>query len=311
MQTALPGDESVNPFANGYIHFRLGKPHRGYIGLVSRGVSVYPAAHFRPGMDLKTVRGYAHSVILQYRAVLTSLVMAGKLSAAKAHLLGNCRPTGFHVKPHVHVCAFASLCPSCAARRAVEFWLQVDRALFPPLQGGKRGARAVCDLVYATRHIGPADVRVYEGKLKGVLDERLADRWDGGPQLLGSRSLEKRRLKRGFIWMIEGLVVDVSCRESRLWGWTVAVRQLFAVPTGAEFEVPGSVTTRVVSPTRRQVARAVVKLCRYPRGLLVAGNGQPTPAGVVAKYLTATRRRRLWAVCKGKAILPAGVGEIA
>jgi hypothetical protein len=129
---------------------------------------------------------------------------------------------------------------------------------------------------------------------------------DGGPQLLGSRSLEKRRLEREFIWMIEGLVVDVSQRRGKARGWKVAVRQLFAVPTGAPFAVPGSVVRRLVTPTRRQVARTVVKLCRYPRGLLVADDGSSTPANVVDSYLHLTHRRRLWAVCKGGIVAPAG-----
>ena len=185
----------------------------------------------------------------------------------------------------------------CWSRRAVESWLKVNAALFPPDREGKRARAAACDLVLATRGIGPEEVGDYEERLKGVLDERLARRGDCGPQLLGSRDLERRRLRRGFIWMIEGLVVDVAYRGSRVRGWMVKVRQLFAVPAGAAFDVPGASVRRIPTPTRREAAHAVVELCRYPRGLLVTAAGGPAPARVVEKYLETTFRRWLWAAC--------------
>lgn len=292
---------AIGPVGNArfdrYIAFRLGSPHRGYPGQIARSVGTYSIVGRPANLRFGVIHGLAREGLVRYRAVLDGMAACGVITQTQAHVLGNCRPAGFHSKPKMRMCGMAHLCPHCLSRRAADYWVRIRAALFPSLTGGERAPRAVCDLVYALRRLSPDDVNIYEHGLKDVLTERLSRCMDGGPQLLGSRSLERRRLSRGFIWMIEGLVIDAVGRRTGVRGWAVAVRQLFAVPTGAEFEVPGSVTRRLVAPTRRQVARAVVKLCRYPRGLLVAGNGRPTHAAVVDQYLDLTHGRRLWAVC--------------
>ncbi len=289
-----------------YIAFRLGEPHRGYLGQIERSVGTYTIVGRPAHPRLGVIHGLERECLKRYRAVLDGLAAAAVITQTQAHVLGNCRPAGFHAKPRLRMCGMSHICPHCASRQAADYWAKIDPALFPSPKGGERAPHATCDVVYALRRLGPGDIRRYKNSLQDVLTARLSDRRFAGPQLLGSRGLETRRLRRGFIWMIEGLVVDVAYRKGRPFGWKMAVRQLFAVPTGAAFEVPGSVTRRLVTPTRRQVARAVVKLCRYPRGLLVADDGSPTPARVVNSYLHWTHRRRLWAVCRGKVASAAG-----
>ncbi len=97
--------------------------------------------------------------------------------------------------------------------------------------------------------------------------------------------------------MIEGLVVNVAYRGSRVRGWKVKVRQLFAVPAGAPSTYRGP---RSAGYRRRRGGRPPTRSSRsagIPRGLLVARMGRPTPAEVVGKYLDIIHRRRLWAVC--------------
>jgi hypothetical protein len=285
-----PGKEGYR----GYLPFRFGQPHKGYLGRIERAAGIAPLlAHqvmARPGSPQKA----ATSVLMLYRAVLDGLVAAKKLTPFQAWTLGNCRPAGVHAKPKPRMCGMAYLCPSCWSRRAAEWWKRIDPALFPPTER-RRAPAAAADLVLATRRLAPADVLLYEEKVRGVIAERLADRMDGGPQLLGSRSLEMRRLRKHFFWAIEGLVVDVSYRGRRAAGWKVAVRQLFAVPAGADFDVPDARLRRLATPSRAEAADMVIRLCRYPRGLLRDREGRPTPAWIVDRYQESVAGRRLWA----------------
>jgi hypothetical protein len=299
-----------------YIAFELGEPHRGYPGIVARSVGPHSILGPPPDPRLGAIRAMTWEVTRRYRAVLDSLVAAGRLPQGEAHLLGNCRPAGFRVRPAQHACTLVNFCPHCLTRRAVEFWTWIDAARFPPDGGGKRARAAACDLMLTSRRIGPDDVRVYDDGLPSVVAERLAARWDGGPQFLGSRSLEMRRLRRHFIWAIEGLVVDIAYRGARPRGWNVAVRQLIAVPAGSEFPSPAREgmddfpvhLRRVETPTRREAADMVIRLCRYPRGLL-GGGGRTPPAAVVDHYLDTIHRKRLWARYKGLS-LPAAPSKL-
>ncbi len=131
MHRALASGRSEQPFSDGYIHFRFGKPHRGYIGRIARAVLDSPAPGRRRSGKIAAVRDFAIATLSQYRAVLDGLVAVGKVDAAGAHLAGNCRPSGFHVQPHKRPCGMPNFCPACWSRRAVESWLRVNAALFP------------------------------------------------------------------------------------------------------------------------------------------------------------------------------------
>jgi hypothetical protein len=109
-----------------------------------------------------------------------------------------------------------------------------------------------------------------------------------------------RRMRRRYpvLWAVEGLVIMPAdaAEGGPPVGWRAGIRRLVAVPRGAEFAVDDAMsTTRTPAPTRRGLANAVSRLCRYPRGLLLNHKGQMTPAAVVDTYLKAVAGRRLWA----------------
>ena len=85
MGRALSSGKPDDYFARGYIPFDLGKPHRGYIGRVSRMVLAWSPASRRVDTRLAAVRKSSYIVLSKYRGVLDALVAAGKLDASRAH----------------------------------------------------------------------------------------------------------------------------------------------------------------------------------------------------------------------------------
>jgi hypothetical protein len=285
---------------NRYLAFYYGRVHGGYYGFVVRGVSLYPLTGWPRKLTANAIRGYSKFVVNHYRALLDAFHDAGKLLPVQMHQLGNCRPAFTEARPVTRSCDMVMLCPHCWARRAGEFWKRIDAALFPVLDGGDRAEAASLDLVSVTRRFDPLAVLAYradgELPLVSLFGERLSDRTVPGPQKLGSRSLEMRRLRGRFEWAVEGLVVDLDYTNSIPY-WSVEIRQLFAVRPGVDFDVPGAKVRRIETPSRREVARAVVRLCRYPRGLLLDPRRRltPAPAMAVNKYQEVAAKRRLWA----------------
>lgn len=126
------------------------------------------------------------------------------------------------------------------------------------------------------------------------------------------------RLRKQFLWGIEGLVLSVAYgRDGKPQGWRAGVRQLFAVPAGGAFAMrppewgdDGIVAIRIeriATPNRTQAARAVARLFRYPRGLLGVGRRRGH-AGALARYLDAVAGRRLWSAYGLPTINRAGGG---
>lgn len=308
-----------NPDYHRYVMFRFGRPYRHYFGYIARGVISFPLVGRRPTTGEDAVRRAARCIVSRYRAALDAAVEAGHLSIVQAHTMGNCRPAIAQAAPATRFCGAANICPHCWARRAIDYWTRIDAALFPRADG-QRAAAATHDLVQVVRRYGPRELQPHwksQLPLKSILDDRLSRSQDGRPNILGSRGREWRQLSGRFdvAWCVEGLVFDPVFAGPRRGLW-VAARQLFAVPPGAAFEVPGGKVTRLATPSRLEVARAVIRLCRYPRGLLIGAPGPqriltPVPPGVFQLYHDVTLGRKLWMATGGlpTAGLASGEGE--
>lgn len=289
------------------IYFQLGIPHRGLIARVVREAVLDVIGNPLKSYDAAALAVRVRGILQRYRATLGGMIEAGHLDTRRALKLGNCRPAGFHATPHLRPCDVAAFCPWCWGRRAAEHWLRVQASLFPLSSVRKRGERAAVDLVLTTRWLSVAQVADYipHGHLACLIDERLIrNQSRPGPGYLGSRRCEMDRLRRQFLWGIEGLVLSVAYgRAGDAQGWRAGVRQLFAVPAGGEFAMrppewgdDGTVAIRIeriATPNRTQAARAVARLFRYPRGLLGVGRRRGH-AGALARYLDAVAGRKLW-----------------
>ncbi len=173
----------------------------------------------------------------------------------------------------------------------------VEDILFPKDPDGKRPAAAAYDLVTARRwYSGPALAPyVVDGAmdLAGIFRDRCSTTKAAGS--IPARHPEFRRLDAAGI-------LDLSVAEP-VWrggrgGWAITLRQVFVMPPGAEVDIPGARIQRVEAPGRKDVAAAIARLWRYPRGLVVADTGAgkrlPPPSAWVAKYLAARQGRRLF-----------------
>jgi hypothetical protein len=288
------GHHSIAPSAGPadycrHIGFTLGRSHPGLAGRIYLEAGLYPIAEV-PKPSQPAYRAGLAVVIGRYRAVLDALVAAGRLSRVRAYDLGNCRPAVLTAAPATRMCNLAAFCPHCFARRTASYWSRMDSALFSSPEGG---GRAGVDLLYTERRFGPEDLGHAAGyTLQDAVVSRLADRqvW---PDILGSRSLEMRRLRRKCLWAVEGLVISPAYRRGDVIvvGWKVAIRRLMAVRP----ELPDAKVIAIPTPDRLQLARAAARLGRYPRGLLLNRKGQLAPAEVIDTYLKTVAGRRLWA----------------
>jgi hypothetical protein len=288
--------------ADGLIEFVFGAPHGGHYGLVERLAVLRPpiGCTHGPSSRRALLRHIAAATAINRRA-LQRRRLDGQLAAGADYLRrADCRPAFVAASPRVGFCHCPDSCVHCWARRAVTTWQRVDAALFPGAGRRRRPRAAPYDLVLARRVYEKAALRPYlvDGTpdLAAAFADRCADRRTPSDRL-PARGLELRRLR--WAGALDLVVADVAWRSAGgapAGRWWLEVRQVLAVEPGRAVDVPGARARRLATPGRREVARAVARFWRYPRGLALKGDTrEPPSARWVAKYLDAREGRRLFA----------------
>ena len=212
----------------------------------------------------------------------------------------SCRPAFVVSRDPRRDCRRWRICPFCWARRAVSYWQRADACIFPgakdPIDwldvssrrhiriSGGRADRVPVDLIYRVSRIGPLDETIDASKTGGDgVQETL-------PLLLRSRSPAARKAewdlwgpgRRDRSWgMLECVAISFAGPGSISPQWQMEVRQLWAVPSGFDWDAqqaalpPNFRMDRLSSqveiirrPSRRALAVAMVRIYTYPRALL-------------------------------------------
>jgi hypothetical protein len=270
--------------------FEFARPHYGYYGFVERTSVLTPVVRHRRGAPRPPVAELAQRLVLACRASLRARSAAGEFDETRCRTMGNCRPVCIVVKPQTNFCKQSHICPHCWSRRAADSWLRIDRALFPQREDGTRPRKTAYTLVVARRFFGVAALAPYQGALSAVAADRTSPLQFGQRRVIPGRGYELKKLSP--VGSLDVLTLVPRYRKPA--GWQASLRQVFVVEPGRELDIPGAAIRRIESPSRKQVAKAVARAWRYPRGLLLCGH-KPAPVGIVANYLMACKGRRMWA----------------
>lgn len=290
-EATRPGDAATRP-EEGDVAFRLARPRPSLIADVGIDAVLYPL--FGRVADRAARHPRAYQLVDLWRGRVAELVRHGwdpapGASSRRLRQIRSCSPPFLAAHP-ASSCGLAALCPFCWAREAMRVWAIADAVFFPPEPGtGRRPEGPAYRLVETGRtHRLP-------GTDPGLLAAFLADRARrprrGRPVGPYYRPHEIRTypLAGGH----EAIAVSADGRGRG--PWRVAIRQLLAVaPEHVGLLQPPqyrNIRIRVARhdrPGRRELARAVARLFRYPPWLLrgdpaqvldaLGGAGRP-PAG--------------------------------
>lgn len=293
---------SSSPFADELVRFRLGQPHRGYVGRVEQYSTLHPLTlGCRPGQPRRSLHSMVEAVIARNRRTLLDWRQEVGDAFHSTYLrMANCPPAFVKSTPSKWPCRDFWRCPHCWARRAAESWQAVDLLLFPPSGDGSRPETAVYDLVRLVRVFPIRALMPYwvggRPDLPAVLADRCSDR-KSRHGLIPARGHELRGLP--FPGVLDLTVVDIDWEAGKdrpVGAWRIEVRQLFAVKPGAPFSFASGRNRRISSGTRKQVANMVARFWKFPRGFLQSCTpGFVPPVKWADKFEKARKGRRLFA----------------
>ena len=194
-------------------------------------------------------------------------------TARRVRQLRNCSPPFLAAHPPSS-CGLSPLCPFCWAREAMRIWAVADAVFFPKdSHSGRRPERSAFGLVETARtHRLP-------GEDPRLLASFLADRVRRPPR--GAPVGPFYRPHEIATYPALGAYETVAVSSGPGEPWEVAIRQVLAVaPAHVGLLQPPPYRririrlTRHDGPDRRDLARAVARLCRYPPWLLRGDPGR-------------------------------------
>jgi hypothetical protein len=266
------------------VEFRIAGPRPSLV--TDLGIDAVLVPLFGRATDPRQRLPQTHRLIREWRDRVAELLRHGWTPAPDSDPAGaarrlarlrNCSPPFVVAYPRSS-CGLSSLCPFCWAREAMRIWSVADAVIYPPdPRSRRRGERPAYGLVETVRtHRLP-------GTSPQLLAAFLADRVRRPPRgvpvgpFFRPHEIRQYPASGGY----EAIAISADARRRESGPWQVAIRQLLAVtpehvgllqaPPYRRIRIR---VTRHSEPDRRQLARAVARLCRYPPWLLRGDPGQ-------------------------------------
>ncbi len=254
--------------------FECGAVRSGYPGVIARGAVLYPLMG-RPGRS--SIVGKTYRLIKCWRARLYALNQQGWHAREQRpgdQYARNCPPPFTMIRPASRTCEAASFCPFCYARWSADVWRTIDAAFPNPREvesqgeeeeGGRSRVITLGDAPAATVHYPFHLVERYR-KFEIPFTEENRNITDYVRAVM--QDVIARRAAPIAAYNPRGAFHLTTLSPRKEGGWLLHYRMLLIVPADQPNPDWEGKIRRTTEPTRREVANAVIRVCKYPRELL-------------------------------------------